>query len=159
MVRKVRADFSNSPTCTLQKPEAGAQDGRIGSGRQPERENRGCGDPGHFLLEYVTNFGFSDCLSYGSLLTYHKGVLLSKHDKLIKRFLAHPVDFTWDEVTALLMGFGYTKVKAGNTGGSRVRFDHRTSYPIILHRPHPAPTLKRYQIEQVEEILRRGGLL
>ena len=84
---------------------------------------------------------------------------MSKQNKLIKRFLAHPVDFTWDEMTALLIGFGYTRVKAGKTGGSRVRFDHRTSDPIILHRPHPAPTLKRYQIEQVEEILKRGDLL
>jgi hypothetical protein len=30
-------------------------------------------------------------------------------------------------MTALLIGFGYTRVKAGKTGGSRVRFDHRTS--------------------------------
>ncbi|MCX5823233.1 MAG: type II toxin-antitoxin system HicA family toxin [Deltaproteobacteria bacterium] len=84
---------------------------------------------------------------------------MSKHDKLVKRLLTHPIDFTWDEMTALLIGFGYTRVKAGKTGGSRVRFDHRTSDPIILHRPHPAPTLKRYQIEQVEEILKRGDLL
>jgi hypothetical protein len=84
---------------------------------------------------------------------------MSKHDKLIKRFRAHPFDFTWDEMTALLIGFGYTRVKAWKTGVSRVRFDHRTSDPIILHRPHPPLTLKRYQIEQVEEILKRGDLL
>ena len=30
------------------KPEAGAQDGRFGSGRLPERENLGGGDPGYF---------------------------------------------------------------------------------------------------------------
>lgn len=84
---------------------------------------------------------------------------MSKHEKLIKRFLAHPIDFTWDEMTALLKGFGYARVKAGKTAGSRVRFDHQASDPIILHRPHPVPTLKRYQIEQVEEALKRGGLL
>ncbi|MCX5970609.1 MAG: type II toxin-antitoxin system HicA family toxin [Coprothermobacterota bacterium] len=84
---------------------------------------------------------------------------MSKQGKLIKRFLSHPIDFTWDEMAALLTGFGYTRVKAGKTGGSRVRFDHRISDPIILHRPHPTPTLKRYQIEQVEEILKSGDLL
>jgi hypothetical protein len=91
---------------------------------------------------------------------------MSKHDKLVKRFLAHPIDFTWDEMTALLIGFGYNSTVGGQISnlspcfeGSRVRFDHRTSDPIILHRPHPAPTLKRYQIEQVEEILKRGDLL
>jgi hypothetical protein len=94
-----------------------------------------------------------------SAILLFKGASMSKHDKLIKRFLAHPIDFTWDEMTALLTGFGYIRVKAGKTGGSRVRFDHRTSDPIILHRPHPVPTLKRYQIEQVEEILKRGNLL
>ena len=96
-----------------------------------------------------------------------KGAFMSKHVKLIKRFLAHPVDFTWDEMKALLMGFTVGGQisnlspcpEAGKTGGSRVRFDHRTSDPIILHQPHPAPTLKRYQIEQVEEILKRGDLL
>ena len=84
---------------------------------------------------------------------------MSKRDKLIKRFLAHPIDFTWDEMTALLTGFGYARIKTGKTGGSRVRFDHRTSDPIILHRPHPAATLKRYQIDQVEEILKKGDFL
>ncbi|MCK9363976.1 MAG: type II toxin-antitoxin system HicA family toxin [Syntrophales bacterium] len=83
---------------------------------------------------------------------------MSKHDKLVKRFLTHPLDFSWDELTALLTGFGYRSAKAGKTGGSRVRFDHQTADPIILHRSHPTPILKRYQIEQVEEILKRGNI-
>lgn len=83
---------------------------------------------------------------------------MSKHDKLVKRFLQQPVDFTWNEMTALLTGFGYVRVKAAKTGGSRVHFDHPTAAPIILHRPHPLPTLKRYQMEQVEEILKKGIL-
>jgi hypothetical protein len=32
------------------KPEAGAQAGRLGFERRPERENLGFGDPGYFLL-------------------------------------------------------------------------------------------------------------
>jgi hypothetical protein len=84
---------------------------------------------------------------------------MSKHDKLVKRFLSRPVDFTWNELTSLLGGFGYVPAKAGKTGGSRVRFDHESSPPIILHRPHPTPVLKRYQIEQIEEALRKGDLL
>jgi len=84
---------------------------------------------------------------------------MSKHNKLIKRFLQRPTDFTWDELTALLAGFGYVPAKAGKTGGFRVRFIHKTSEPIILHRPHPTPVLKRYQLEQIEEILKKGDLL
>ena len=84
---------------------------------------------------------------------------MSRHDKLIKRFLTRPTDFTWDELTSLLAGFGYAPAKAGKTGGSRVRFIHEALEPIILHRPHPTPALKRYQLEQIEEILKKGDLL
>jgi len=84
---------------------------------------------------------------------------MSKHDKLIKRFLTRPADFTWDELTSLLAGFGYAPAKGGKTGDSRVRFIHKALEPIILHRPHPTPALKRYQLEQIEEILKRGDFL
>ena len=84
---------------------------------------------------------------------------MGKHDKLAKRFLSRPANFTWDELTSLLSGFGYTPAKAGKTGGARVRFIHKTLEPIILHRPHPTPILKRYQLEQIEEILNKGDLL
>jgi hypothetical protein len=79
---------------------------------------------------------------------------MSKHEKLLKRFLSMPVDFTWQELKALLAGFGYAQVKAGKTGGSRVRFDHQAGVPIILHRPHPSPGLKRYQMEQITQLLK-----
>jgi hypothetical protein len=38
------------------KPEAGAQDGRIGSERRAERETLGYGDPGYFLIKLVNRF-------------------------------------------------------------------------------------------------------
>lgn len=34
--------------------------------------------------------------------------------------------------------------------------DHPT---ISLHRPHPRSVLKRYQVEQIEEVLRGEGLI
>jgi hypothetical protein len=30
---------------------------------------------------------------------------------------------------------------------------------VSLHRPHPGPVLKRYQVEQIEEVLRGEGLI
>ncbi len=84
---------------------------------------------------------------------------MSRHDKLIKRFLTRPADFTWDELATLLAGFGYVLVTAGKTGGSRVRFIHEALDTIILHRPHPTPVLKRYQLKQLEEILKKGDLI
>jgi hypothetical protein len=84
---------------------------------------------------------------------------LSKRKKIINRFLLKPSDFTWQELVSLLSGFGYTLAKPGKTGGSRVKFIHETLPPIILHKPHPTPVLKKYQLEQIEETLRGEGLI
>jgi hypothetical protein len=58
-----------------------------------------------------------------------------------------------------LNGFGYILAKSGKTGVSRVKFLHETLPPIILHKPHPTPVLKKYQLEQIEETLRGEGLI
>lgn len=84
---------------------------------------------------------------------------LSRRKKIIDRFLSRPSDFTWQELVNLLSGFGYNLAKAGKTGGSRVKFMHETLPPIILHKPHPTPVLKKYQLEQIEETLRAEGLI
>jgi predicted RNA binding protein YcfA (HicA-like mRNA interferase family) len=84
---------------------------------------------------------------------------MTRRDKLVHRFLSKPKDFTWRELVALLEGLGYSKVVGGKSGGSRVRFVHPNHPPISLHRPHPRPVLKRYQLEQIEEVLRGEGLI
>jgi hypothetical protein len=84
---------------------------------------------------------------------------VTKREKLIQRFRSKPKDFTWNELVALLEGFGYARVGSGKTGGSRVRFVHAKYPPISLHRPHPTPVLKRYQVEQIEEMLKEEGLI
>jgi hypothetical protein len=58
-----------------------------------------------------------------------------------------------------LTGFGYILAKSGETGGSRVKFIHEKLPPIILHKPHPTPVLKKYQLEQIEKTLRGEGLI
>jgi len=84
---------------------------------------------------------------------------MARRDKLLLRFLSKPKDFTWKELVSLLEGFGYSKAAGGKSGGSRVRFVHADHPPISLHRPHPRPVLKRYQVEQIEEVLRGEGLI
>lgn len=84
---------------------------------------------------------------------------MSKKDKLVKRFLSRPKDFIWQELIVMLAGFGYAQQTAGKTSGSRVRFSHKSLPPIILHKPHPAKILKRYQIDQIIELLKNEGLL
>ena len=84
---------------------------------------------------------------------------MSKREKLARRFLTLPRDFTWNELVTMLTGFGYEPSASGTTSGSRVRFLHPERPPIILHKPHPTSVLKRYQMEQVLEHLKGEGLL
>jgi predicted RNA binding protein YcfA (HicA-like mRNA interferase family) len=84
---------------------------------------------------------------------------MSKNEKLLQRLKSHPVDFTWDELLRLLKGFGYQLVKKGKTGGSRRRFIHPQNAFICLHEPHPQKVLKKYQIDQIIEMLMEEGLL
>lgn len=82
---------------------------------------------------------------------------MSKQEKLLQRFQTKPTDFTWADLKSLLAGFGYELAAGGRTGGSRVRFLHPDRPPIILHKPHPTPVLKRYQVEQILEFLKKEG--
>jgi hypothetical protein len=85
---------------------------------------------------------------------------MSRRDKLLRRFLKKPADFSFDEMSRLLKGFGYEEVKSGKTSGLRIAFISRASGHIVrLHKPHPGNVLKRYQMELVEETLRAKGII
>ena len=75
-------------------------------------------------------------------------------DKLTKKLLSKPNGFTWAELKKLLTAFGYTGTNAGKTSGSRVRFIHKNHTPISLHKPHPKPVLKGYQVKLIIETLK-----
>ncbi len=82
---------------------------------------------------------------------------MAKHEKLAARFKARPKDFTFQELTTLLHGYGYTLNQKGS--GSRVRFEHVQHPPLLLHKPHPSPVLKPYLINMILETLTDEGLL
>lgn len=84
---------------------------------------------------------------------------MTKIDKLRKRFLSKPKDFTWEELKALLKSLGFEEYNSGRTSGSRVRFIHVNYSDIILHKPHPNPELKSYQVKQIIIQLKKEGLL
>ena len=84
---------------------------------------------------------------------------MTKFEKLKTRFLSMPKDFSWDELKKLLSDCGYKETTAGKTSGSRVKFIHAKLEPICLHKPHPKPELKAYQLKQILEVLRYRGLL
>ena len=85
---------------------------------------------------------------------------MSQREKLLKRLLSQPSDFTFGEAETLLQGYGYVKSDKGRTSGSRVLF-YRASdqHKIMLHKPHPGNTLKKYLINDLITALREGGNL
>jgi hypothetical protein len=85
---------------------------------------------------------------------------MSKDEKLAKRFLARPKDFTYDELRTLLKSLGYGEDQQGKTSGSRVAFyNQHTRHIIRLHKPHPGNELKMYQIDLIREELEGRGIL
>lgn len=84
---------------------------------------------------------------------------MAQIQKLIKRFLSNPTDFTWEELIKLLSYFGYEELKKGKTGGSRRKFADNTGDIISLHKPHPSSIVKRYAINDVVQKLKEKGLL
>lgn len=92
----------------------------------------------------------------GTVVYYH---VMTKREKLIEHFISKPRDFTWDELAKILGGLGYQQISAGKTDGSRVGFVSPNHPPIILHKPHPKPVLKRYQLEEIIDLLKQEKLL
>jgi predicted transcriptional regulator with HTH domain len=81
---------------------------------------------------------------------------MSSHEKLLKRFLKLPKDFTWDELMRLLKKYGYYPNNKGKTSGSRNKFENEKSNIYLdLHKPHPKNTLKPYQMIDVLDFLKR----
>jgi len=79
---------------------------------------------------------------------------MSKDEKLLKRLLLKPKDFTYNELRKVLISLGYRESQTGKTSGSRVAFvQNETKHIIRLHKPHPGNELKQYQIEQIIEEL------
>jgi len=86
---------------------------------------------------------------------------MSRKDKLLKRLLLLPKDFTFDEVVAVLASFDFFEVKTGKTSGSAVRFKN-VSFPyepIIFHKPHPQNIVKVYVLKSIIASLIRCNLI
>ncbi len=85
---------------------------------------------------------------------------MTQFEKLLKRFLSKPKDFTFKEMKKLLKGLGYREIKSGATAGSRVAFFHDDFRHIIrIHKPHPEKTMKRYQLDFIEDELKKREIL
>ena len=86
---------------------------------------------------------------------------MSQINKILEKIQKKPTpkNFTWSELLKLLSHFGFSPIPRGKTGGSRRKFMNDEKVIISLHDPHPQNELKKYQIDQVIEILREENLL
>ena len=81
---------------------------------------------------------------------------MSTKEKLIKRFIRQPKDFTWDELVRLFGLFGFAIDNKGKTSGSRAVFV-KDGDAHTVHKPHPSNTLKGYAMKQVLDFLTEKG--
>jgi len=85
---------------------------------------------------------------------------MSKSEKLLKRLINQPRDFTFKELETLLLSLGFSLSKSGKTSGSAVRFiNHTNGHILRLHKPHPQPELKPYLVKHVLNELKKGGYI
>ena len=85
---------------------------------------------------------------------------MSTKEKLLGRFLRLPRDFTYQELTRLLNGFGYVEETKGKTSGSRVMFfNQEKEHSILIHKPHPGNILKAYVMKYVLDELKAIGFI
>ena len=74
---------------------------------------------------------------------------MSQIEKLIKRLLSKPKDFTYDELKRVLNYFGFDEYNKGKTSGSRVVFINGKNQSIELHKPHPDNIIKEYKLKEI----------
>lgn len=85
---------------------------------------------------------------------------MTTKDKLIKRFLSFPKDFTIDELITLLGKFDFEVSNKGKTSGSRIAFINRENGTIIrIHMPHPGKIIKPYALKEVLNSLKENGYI
>lgn len=85
---------------------------------------------------------------------------MGRKEKLIRRFLQLPKDFTFDEIITLLGYFDYRIDNKGTTSGSRVSFKNtKIGVSINIHKPHPGPVMKEWMMKQIYLHLKNNSLI
>lgn len=81
----------------------------------------------------------------------------SKHRKTLRAIFAKPTSpsIVFSNIESLIVAFGGEVVERE---GSRVKISLRGEQ-WRCHRPHPGKEAKRYQVEEVRELLERIGVL
>lgn len=79
---------------------------------------------------------------------------MTAKEKLIRRFLSQPKDFTFDELVRLFKKMGFYVDNKGKTSGSRILFiNEEKGLDYAVHKPHPSSIIKRYVMKDVLRFL------
>ena len=85
---------------------------------------------------------------------------MGKNEKLLRRLLSRPKDFTYDELKKVFSSLGDVEDHVGRTSGSRVAFYNKETKDLIrLHKPHPGNIVQVYVINQIIDKLRALGVI
>ena len=84
---------------------------------------------------------------------------MSKHEKLLNRFLSKPKDFTFNELIKVLKYFNYKLISNKKTGGSARIFKSPKNKQISIHEPHGSEPIPQFQIQRIIKKLKELGEL
>ncbi len=79
---------------------------------------------------------------------------MSTKDKLIERFKKLPKDFTFEELSSVMVHLGFRMTNKGATSGSRVGFI-KGSLLIKMHKPHPQNIVGYKTLKEIQATLKR----
>ena len=85
---------------------------------------------------------------------------MTREEKLKRRILQQPKDFTFEELETLLYQLGFERDNKGKTSGSRVRFynkDKRIQY--LAHKPHQKSIIIEKALKDIVDFLTENKLL
>ncbi len=83
---------------------------------------------------------------------------MSRKEKLLKRMLSIPSDFTFDELKSVLESLGFSISNKGKTSGSRVAFI-KEQMIIRIHKPHPTNIMGKTALKSVVSYLKDNKIL
>ena len=85
---------------------------------------------------------------------------MTREEKLKRRILRQPKDFTFEELETLLYQLGFERDNKGKTSGSRVRFFHKEKQiQYLAHKPHPKSIIKEKALKDIVDFLTGNKLL
>ena len=86
--------------------------------------------------------------------------IMTNKEKLIRRILQLPKDFTFEELGTILCQLGFEMDNKGKTSGSRVRFYNREKHlQYLAHKPHPQNIIKEKALKDIVVFLKENKLI